>query len=261
METARSGELRALARHVADELPTWVEEVVLTGSVSRGTADERSDVEMLVVTAEPVTLEEAQAASALPEPQSWGPRGTPTHRVFGYREGVPVEQVWWSRGQAEERIAAYDAADAVAHGVPLRTSGLLERWQEHLRRYPDELARARIEEAALTWGGYAPEAVLTVTRPGERLARVQRMVGDAERIVRIVFALNRAWEPTLKRLAQRVEPLRVKPERLAERVDAAFVDDDFLALTELALETVELAPDGPNVVRARAWLAAESLRA
>lgn len=263
MVTAQSRELRALAQRVADDLPASVVEVVLTGSVSRGTADERSDVEMLVVTSEPLTLEEAFAASGLPEPQTWGPQGTPAYRVFGYREGVPVEQVWWSRGYAEERIAAHDAADAIAHGVPLRTSGLLQRWQEHLRVYPDELARDRIEEAALTWGGYAPEAVRTVTRPGERLARVQRMVGDAERIVRIVFALNRTWEPTTKRLAQRVEPLPVKPERLAERIDRAFAHDDFLALTELALETVELAPEGPNVVRARAWLAAsaESLRA
>jgi hypothetical protein len=263
VETARSGELRALAQRIADELPGSVEEVVLTGSVSRGTADERSDIELLVVTGGPVTLEEAFAASGLPEPQSWGTQGTPAHRVFGYREGVPVEQIWWSRDLAEERIAAHDAAEAITHGVPLRTSGLLARWQAQLRIYPEELARARIEEAASTWGGYAPEAVRTVTRPGERLARVQRMVGDAERIVRIVFALNRTWEPTLKRLAQRVEPLPLKPDRLAERLEAAFADDDFLALTELALETVELAPGGPNVLRARAWLtaSAESLRA
>lgn len=262
MATARSGELRALAQRVADGLPTSVEEIVLTGSVSRGSADERSDIEMLVVTRVPLALEEAYAASGLPQPQSWGQHGTPAHRVFGYREGVPVEQIWWPRELAEERIAAYDAADAIAHGVALRTSGLLERWQRHLSVYPSELALERIEAAAETWGGYAPGAVLTVTRPGGRLARVQRMFGDAERIVRIVFALNRVWEPTLKRLAQRVEPLAVKPDRLAERLDEAFADDDFLALTELALETVQLAPDGPNVVRARAWLAAsaEALR-
>ena len=48
----------------------------------------------------------------------------------------------------------------------------------------------------------------------------------------------------------------MKPARIAERLDAAFADDDFLALTELALETVELSPPGPNVDRARTWLAA-----
>jgi hypothetical protein len=266
--TPRSLELRALARGVADALPASAVEVVLTGSVSRGVADERSDVEMLVVTEEQLTLEQAFAASGLPDPQSWGPQGTQAARVFGYRDGVPVEQIWWSRAFAEERVDALfrgetpSTADALVHGLALRTIGLLAAWQERLRDYPPELASARIEAAALTWGGYAPEGVLTITRPGERVALAQRMVGDAERIVQIVFALNRTWEPTLKRLAQRLAPLALKPERMAERLDAAFAGLDLRALTELALETVQLAPRGPNVDRARAWLAAsaEALR-
>ena len=49
--TGRSSELRDLAQRIVDELPPEVaEEVVLTGSVSRGVADELSDIEMLVVT-------------------------------------------------------------------------------------------------------------------------------------------------------------------------------------------------------------------
>jgi hypothetical protein len=253
-----TAKLRALAQQIADALPEPVVEVVLTGSVSRGMADATSDIEMLVVTEEQLALTEAFALSGLRDAQTWGPQTTPSRRVFGYVEGVPVEQIWWSRAFAEEQIAAYASAEAIANGVPLRTSGLLPRWQEHLRDYPDEVALARIEQAAETWGGYAPAGVLTVTRAGERVARVQRMVGDAERAVTILFALNRVWEPTLKRLALRVEPLPVKPDRFAERIDAAFAGDDFLALTELALETVRLAPDGPNVVRAREWLAASA---
>ena len=56
--TARSVELRAIAQGVADALPTTVEEAVLTGSVSRGVADDVSDIEMLVVTTEPLELAE-----------------------------------------------------------------------------------------------------------------------------------------------------------------------------------------------------------
>src|SRR5207248_9230678 len=88
-------------------------------------------------------------------------------------------------------------ADAIAHGVALRTSGLLARWQERLRHYPDELARERIEDAALTWGGFTPAGLLTLLRPGERLALLERMVDDAARVVRIVFALNRVWHRAL----------------------------------------------------------------
>jgi hypothetical protein len=262
-----SDDLRAVAQRVADDLPAGiVEEVVLTGSVSRGVADELSDIEMLVVTREPLTLEEAYAASALPEPQSWGPQGTPAHRVFGYREGVPVEQIWWSRAFAEEQIAAYVSAEAIANGVPLRTSGLLAAWQDRLRAYPPELAAARIEDAALRWGGFAPAGVLPIARPGDRLALTEWLVDAATRVLTIVFALNGVWQPTSKRLAARVAPLARKPDRLAERIEEALTEPDprraLRVMTDLQLDTVLLAPSGPHVDRARAWLseAAEILR-
>jgi tRNA nucleotidyltransferase/poly(A) polymerase len=92
------------------------------------------------------------------------------------------------------------------------------------------------------------------------------MFDGAVRVLAIVFALNRVWLPTTKRLAARVAPLAIKPERLAERIEEALTEPDprraLLVLTELQLETVLLAPSGPNIDRARAWLpeAAELLR-
>jgi predicted nucleotidyltransferase len=266
----RSRELRDVARRVADALPPELaEEVVLTGSVSRGVADELSDVEMLVVTPEPLELaacfEHARAAG-LVELDTWGDPATPARRVFGYFEGVPLELIWWSREQAEASVDAFfagaspSAADAIAHGVPLRTTGSLARWQARLREYPEALARARIEEAALTWGGFAPAGLLTIARSGERLARTERMLDDAARVLRIVYALNRVWQPTHKRLEARTASLAVKPERLAERIEEALAEPDprraLLLMTELQADTVALAPEGPNVSRARGWLAA-----
>lgn len=267
MATDRSLELQQLAQRIADALPPVVQEVVLTGSASRGAADDVSDIELLVVTAEPLDLAtcfEHAGRVGLERLDTWGPQGTPTSRVFGYLENVPIELVWWPHGFAEASVAALltaeesSAADALANGVALRTSGLLERWQEDLREYPAELAAGRIENAALTWGGYAPEGMLTLTRPGERLVLVERMVDDATRVLKIVYALNRVWPPTTKRVADRVEGLPVKPERLAERIEEALTEPDpfraLLVLNELQLETVELAPSGPNVDRARVWL-------
>ena len=265
--TAKSVELSALAQAVADALPEEIEEVVLTGSVSRGVADDVSDIEMLVVTPNEPDLDECfalAAAAGLSDLGTWGQQGVPTKRVSGIRDGVPLELVWWSSAHAEAAVDAIfegDAsttADALANGVALRTSGLLERWQERLRTYPDELARVRIEDAALTWGGFAAAGLLTIVRPGERLALLERMVDDANRVVGIVFALNRVWQPTTKRLADRVTALPRKPERLAERIEEALTEPDprraLLVLTELQLETVALAPDGPNIDRARRWL-------
>jgi hypothetical protein len=266
----RSRQLQDLAQRVADALPLEVaEEVVLTGSVSRGVADEVSDIEMLIVTPDPLELaacfEHARDAG-VEELDTWGDQSTPTRRVSGLREGVSLELVWWSQEQAESSIESFfdpsdmsSAADAIAHGIALRTSGSLSRWQARLSDYPEELARARIEDAALTWGGFAAAGLLTLARPGERLARTEQMLDDASRLLRIVFALNRVWPPTSKRVASRVAPLTAKPARLAERIDEAFSEPDprraLLVMTELQAETVALAPDGPNVNRARRWLA------
>jgi hypothetical protein len=180
--------------------------------------------------------------------------------------------IFWPRDYAESSVDALlagepsSAADALAHGSPLRTSGLLAAWQERLRRYPEELAAARFEEAALRWGGYTPAGILTLARPGDRLALVEWLVDAAVRVLRIVYALNRVWEPTTKRLAARAAPLGVKPDRLVERITEALSEADtrqaLLIMTQLQADTVALAPSGPNIDRARGWLveAAEVLR-
>jgi hypothetical protein len=265
--TARTVVLRSIAQRIADALPRAVEEVVVTGSVSRGVADDISDIEMLIVTEGELDLGDCfslAAACGVTDLGTWGEQGVPTKRVSGYRDGVPVELIWWSRVHAEWAIDAIFAgdlsatADAIANGVALRSSGLLAQWQERLRHYPDELANARIEDAALKWGGFAPAGLLTLVRPGERLALLEWMVDDAVRVVRIVFALNRVWQPTLKRVADRAATLTHRPERLAERIEEALTEPDpqraVLVMTELQLETVALAPDGPNINRARKWL-------
>ena len=268
VETDKSRKLRELAQRVADALPPGVaQEVIVTGSVSRGMADAVSDIEMLVVTPEVLPLQtcfEHARVAGLTNLGTWGAQDTPARRVSGMRDGVPLELIWWSREFAESQMSALlagqvtSSADAIFNGVALRTGGLLAEWQERLRSYPDEVAAAQIEDAALPWGGFAAEGLLTLTRPGERLALVEWMLDGAVRVVRIVFALNRVWVPTTKRLALRVEPLPVKPARLAERIDEALSEPDptraLLVLTELQLDAVELAPDGPNIDRARIWL-------
>jgi hypothetical protein len=264
---ARSAELRSIAQAIAEALPAIVDEAVVTGSVSREAADDVSDIEMLIVTQGELELADCfslAAACGLDDLGTWGPQGGPTKRVSGYRDGVPIELIWWSRAHGAASIDAIFAgdvsasADAIANGVALRTSGLLAEWQERLGSYPDALAEAEIEDAALTWGGFAPAGLLTLVRPGERLALVERMVDDASRVVRIVFALNRVWPPTRKRLADRAAALPSKPERLAERIEEALTEPDpwraLILMTELQMDTVTLAPDVPNVERARKWL-------
>jgi len=261
-------DLREVAERIAGALPPVVDEVVLTGSVSRGVADDISDVEMLLVTTTRLDLAqcfEHAREVGLVDLDTWGVQGTEISRVFGYFDGVPVETIWWPRDFADVTVAALllgeqssAAAEALANGIALRTAGLLEVWHERLRIYPEELAASRIEEAALAWGGFHPTGFLTLARPGERLALVEYLYHDAVRVLRIVYALNRVWQPTSKRLADRVRALSVKPDRLAERIDEALTESDamraMLVMAELQADTADLAPPGPNIDRARRWL-------
>jgi hypothetical protein len=260
--TPRSDELRAVAQRVADALPA--EEVAVTGSVSRGVADDVSDIEMLVVVAEPHTLDECfelAASAGLTGLDTWGDPATPARRVSGYLDGVPIETIWWHRALAEEQVAAPTQAtgDALLNALPLKTSGLLAGWQRQLAVVPEEVAAARIEEAAQRWGGFTPAGLLTIVRPGDRLQLTEWLVDAATRVLAIVYALNRAWQPTSKRLAARLDALPVKPERTAERIEEALVEPDprraLRVMTQLQLDAVHLAPPGPNVDRARRWLA------
>lgn len=259
----RSDELRALAQRLADAFPPVVVEVVLTGSVSRGVADELSDIEMLCVTEEHVSLDEAFAlaeAAGLTDTETWGDQTVPTRRVHGYLDGQSIETVWWHRAFAEESFTGEGSAEAIANGVSLRGGALLADWQVQLADYPDALTAERIEKAAEPWGGFTPAGLLTIAREDTALARMEWIVSGAQHVLQIVYALNRKPMPTAKRLAARLESLAIKPDRLAERIEEALAEPDprraLLTITELQLDTVRLAPSGPNVDRARAWLAA-----
>jgi predicted nucleotidyltransferase len=265
--TPRTRELREVAERIVAVLPPVVEEAVLTGSVSRGVADDVSDVEMLLVTTTRLDLAECfehARRAGLVNLDTWGVQGTEVSRVFGYYEGIPIETIWWSHDFAEASIAALlsgeqsAAAEAIAHGIALRTVGLLGGWQDRLSVYPEALAAARIEEAAVAWGGFHPTGFLTLARPGERVALVEYLYNDAVRVLRILYALNRVWQPTSKRLADRVRALPVKPERLSERIEEALTEPDplraMLVMAALQVETADLAPAGPNIDRARQWL-------
>ncbi len=259
----RNDELRAMAQRLADAFPPVVVEVVLTGSVSRGVADELSDIEMLVLTEEQVSLEEAFAfarGAGLADTDTWGNPTTATRRVHGYLDGQSIETVWWFRALAEESFAVGGSAEAIANGVALRGGTWLASAQARLADYPDELVAERCEAAAERWGGFSPRGLLTIARDDTALARMEWLVESAQRVLQIVYAVNRTHQPTAKRLAARAEELALKPDRLAERIEEALAERDprkaLETITKLQQDAVELAPNGPNVDRARDWLEA-----
>src|ERR1044072_194205 len=114
---SRTSPLHAVAERITQALPAVVEEVVLTGSVSRGVADDLSDIEMLLVTAVRLALAqcfEYACRVGLVPLDAWGPPATDVSRVFGYYEGVPIETIWWSHDFAEESVDALLAGEQPA---------------------------------------------------------------------------------------------------------------------------------------------------
>lgn len=253
----RSDDLRAVAERVTERLPGHVTDVVLTGSTSRGVADELSDVELLVISEtlpDPVPLEDVE---------SWSPPVEGAHWFGGWAEGEFVELVVWTPAYAEERVRAIAAGEIVEHGrlrsaetivngIPLR-GGRHAGWVARLARYPDGLAAAIVDDSALDWLDRA-NAYRALLREGDALVLAKRLVDDAQRILRVVYALNETWEPDWKRLAVGVAPLAVAPERLAERVDAAIRTLDLGAMRALAAEALALAPQTETTRRARELL-------
>lgn len=243
--TKPSEKLRAQARRFAALLPAHVEDIVLTGSAARGMADELSDIELLVISdALPREL-------PLDEQQSWAPPTDGAMWYGGLHDGEKLELVWWTPAYVEERVRAI-AAGEIVDQARLRTAeaivnGISLRGERHaklcarLARYPDGLAARILDDVTDEWIDWV-DSQRTNLRAGDALVLAQALVDTAEGILRIVFALNEKWEPGWKRLGARIEPLAVKPDRLAERIDAAIRDLDLQAMRALAAETLALAP-------------------
>lgn len=235
----RSDDLRAVAARVSAALPL-ASDIVLTGSTSRGVADELSDIELLVV------AEDVPDELPLDGLDTWSP-GAPVHWFGGTFDGEFVELIWWPRHYVDERVRAIAAgeivdharlrtAEAIVNGVPLRGEGHV-RWAAQLSDYPDGLEEKIVTDASATFRDTDAQ-VRSVQRPGDALVLAQKVCEYAEDVLRIVFARNRAWEPGWKRLPQRLEPLARKPDRFAERLDAAVRALDLASLRDLADEAL-----------------------
>jgi hypothetical protein len=270
-------ELRALAERIVDLLPLEAaDDVVLAGSVSRGVADAGSDVELLLFRDELPALDVARdwaSRAGIEVTSLW--ESTEVGYVAGAADGTAIELLWLTPETLEsllERASAGELVDhrrlpvfeALQHGIALR--GLrLRMWQERLRTYPESLREALIHDAVDDWGGYLVGIYTRQAWRNDRYALRRVSLEVADDILRLLFALNRRWEPTWKRLPQLLEPLPLKPERTAERIEAALSAEGreaMLTLFELARDAVALVPRELDVERARTWLddAVELLR-
>jgi len=239
--TSWSVERRALATTLAESCsPELGQAILITGSAARGVADRYSYVEtrFLVDALQPITVYQSwlRSVGGLVEPEDDAEHMSGT-RTKSWHDGVFVEALWqpWSVLDATlgailqaETKSHWTLAEAwhIADALPLRAHGRLTTWQDRLKEYPDALRDRLIVETAATWAAPAwwPTSVVMVwplVARDARLALVDRLTGYVERGLRILFALNRCWEPDYKWLESESRRLTIKPGELVSRVNSA----------------------------------------
>lgn len=260
----RSKALIALAGQIVESLPPELgAEAFVTGSVSRGLADEWSDVELMLATDAVPPLERCL--------RWWGGEVLTSGRdgaaiwIDGVRGGTKVEMWWQAYGWIDEEIDEILAghvrdpgrltlADAYLRAVAIRSEGRLAVWQGRLHDYPEALREGLIREAAAIWD--VRRASLGMAYRNDRLPLETAIVEQLKRTLRILFAVNRLWEPQWKWIRQLVDSLDSKPPRLVERIDEALLAADSLgalrASLELTRDSLALVPAGIDVAGPRA---------
>jgi hypothetical protein len=273
--TTRSQELLQVASRLAERLPPEVREIAVTGSVSKQRADAGSDIEMNLSIDHVPDLARAchlladAGAEEIMSSERWGSTDG-TKWVICRFAGEAFEVGWQSIGACDELVERIGRCEVVEHeplmladiltnAVALRTSGAIAGWQTALAKYPEGLAE-RITEDAIEWWT-VPNWITTrwlVARRGQRLALAHFLYDDLCEMLRVLWAINRRWEPDWKWLREEAAFLDLKPRLLAERVESVFeASEPKEALRlghELVMEVLELAPEVEAVAAARRTL-------
>jgi hypothetical protein len=272
--SAASQRRYALACELARLCPSHLgQEIALTGSTSLGLADDHSDIELnfwgetipspaarrqwlAAAGATDITLDEHQIADG----SFW---------VTCRFRGIWIEVGWQSIKTQEELLQAILAGDfaqherlllgfVIQHAVPLRSNSLLDDWQTRLTQYPDAL-QARLIEGT-RWAWMFPHILLSwwaLPQRDERLRLHGILVRELHNALRVLFAINRQWEPEWKWIAHITGGLAIKPERLAERINEVFSSPPEQSLRlclQLIAEILRLVPPPYDVSLALATI-------
>ena len=274
--TPDSHRLFAVAREIADACPKDLgAEIALAGSVSRGWADQYSDIELnfwienldgwpdqMIAWFESIG---AISFHLYPERHENGSAWL----EFEYRgtlgeagwHAVDVCEAHYNRTLAGQLNAMADGSlqELLQHAIPLRDGENLRRWKAALPSYPEVLGRNLIAAAVSDWGWprYQMLSAAWLERP-EPARVVERTHESVRSILRILFAVNRQWEPDLGKWIHRwADALPLKPPNLADRIFAIYAaplskpaQDDLALLIQQTLDLIPDTADNQKIIRA-----------
>lgn len=260
--------LRAVAELVESRCSPSVLDVFVVGSLSRGLADQYSDVEIELFTAEETTAAErlsfiellgGESITHYPDrlcDGSWW-------SVFALG-GVWVELGWQTEAAALALLGEIASGTVTDHdrlilastyrdAIKLRMGGAMARWVAALEPYPAGLDSKIIGGILSLWDNpLAWNVKEALAKRGDRLALTQRFVVDLQRAIRVLYAINRTWERDYKWTAACLKDLKRKPRKLAERIDRVLSAEDceeaYLVLAKIVVETLMLVPPEPGLI-------------
>jgi hypothetical protein len=257
--TKESEQRRTIADRIVKGLAarTDLRATLLAGSVAKGTADEHSDIDLL------------NYYDDLPDQQTFdevlrdaggegiGDLGDPRPEGFAvlYRfDGIEVQTGGQLITDLDRRLARIEAGDVdwitakvamgLLEGSPLHGDVLIHKWRSRAR-YPEPLRRREVD-ANLGWFPIWALDHHLASRDAE-LFRRQMLLDGAFKVVAVLSAVNRLYFTTFqfKRAGAHVDQMKVKPDRLSERLDRVANAPP----SEAAAELRKLVEEAKTIVR------------
>lgn len=253
-----------LAEEIRDKCPLELgKEIIIIGSVSRGYADEYSDVEIeflvdnIIPECDRITWIKSIGGTDIcpyPAPLSDGSEWI----IFKYT-GCWIESGWQKINDMKEILTEVMQGKSCSHerlvltsaiksAIIIRNSGIISSLQKDLFNYPKELARNIIINTVHPWNiELGLTARRTLSRRDDKIPLLQSMIGDINRVLRILFAINMQWEPDWKWTKYIVRNLNIKPENLLARIDSIICltdsEKNFNNCLALIYDALELIPE------------------
>jgi hypothetical protein len=252
--TAAALNIRKVAERIAlaFEKHTNPRGILLTGSGGDGTADERSDLDLIAYFDQLPSLAAIRAwrsALDVPPPGADPDPGTGWGDTF-VMEGVECQVGGFLAGGVERRLTELLAGEepesasnqkialGLLHGLPLRDDGLIAAWQARVADFPDALAEAMASHHLRIfpfWSLYGQ-----IADRDARLFEVQSLLDGACHGIGALSAANRRYFTSFqfKRMRQHISAMNYVPDSLAERAESLF-DVDAAAAAHILRDLVE----------------------
>ena len=234
------GQYYAQARKTAERLSTLADSryVLLIGSVADGTADEHSDIDLIVLFGDEPS--EGDIARSLEMEAVSKFRFDEFHFHTHYRVNGKVEAVLFTPARRIERLVeeypdiSFDEyaelSRYIINGDLLQGDEReLSRWQEKCRRVPLEMKKETIHKAMASLRFHFKQGNLLSLAERSDWIMVNRTIDVAVLdILRIVYLLNDQIMIKPKRTRSALGPFGVKPHRLVDRLEGLYMHKNTL---------------------------------